>query len=598
MSCALLKIVFFSLIISQIKDIKIPQKNDFINSKSNSFFLDNINYSSKNLPEIFLNNIIFNNETEHNTTIQNDTENNETNKSQSSDEKWWKNERNLAIFYTVFTVVVFFSLISIAFDFNEDKKIIKFYDSTSSEKACNIYKRYKRLKNTKIVGFAFYLFKYIHPILNIFTIYYYNHPRYIRFLIEIIKIQLYFLLSPKPIKGFCSNENKNLVFLILYSFAISTIIYIIIELLTIKFRKIRRNIWKPRLEYLRKYVYYTIKKDVLFNSKWQSIKKRLVTYCRVCGNSILLNKPQDKYEIYMEDKKYNTNSRKLSNLSSLNKEKSSPMQNCEDIPNEIMRESLVDLGLSYGKMSDTKSIFFSNITNSNKNINKSRSRGFSTFSKNVNNFVIDYSVNPFSFSKYGQNRLPLKSVQKIEDIRNKYILNKTEMKYDENIDINEVAKTYKNLEIEHLDNYTFISTHSMINYLRSSNNDSSKIIKNVFINLLFLIILVLINFLLMKVYDSSKSDITIVSGLKQIDPDDCNIYWFIMVLIQLIVVNSLMNLVLSLLISFMIFHFYGKHKKHFFTRIFFNIFVEKYMRYLFKIRLLIYKYDKELQFIE
>ena len=68
---------------------------------------------------------------------------------------------------------------------------------------------------------------------------------------------------------------------------------------------IRRNIIKPKLENLRKYVYYTIKKDVLFNSKWHALRNRMLTYFRICGNSILIKKKIDKYGKYVNNKQFN-----------------------------------------------------------------------------------------------------------------------------------------------------------------------------------------------------------------------------------------------------------------------------------------------------
>ena len=553
MSRTSLKIFLFAMIISQIKDISIPQKDNFFHNKNITFPQNNINYPSKN----FLGQLL-----KDNNTIEWDIE--------------LTKKLDQLIFYISFSIITIFSLILIFIDIEEDKKIINFYNFTNIKKADYIYQKYKKIKNKKVLRFALQLAKYHHPIGNILTMYDFNHPRYIRFLIEIIKIQLYLLIS--PLFFVCTN---NIYVQFLYSLIVSFILYIFTEIITIEFRKIRKNIWKPRLEYLRKYVYYNIKKDVLFNSKWQSVKKRLVTYCRVCGDSILINKPQDKYEIYMQDKKYNNNSRSFVNLSKSNEGKLPSMQNYKESRNE----SLTELSLFYGKMSDENSIFFTNISNHNKNEYKNRNKTSSTSSKTEDNFVIDYSINPFAISKHGQNRLPLKKVLKIEDIRNKYILNKTEIKYDQTVDIYDIEKIFKNLEIESLDNYTFISNFTVINYLRSSNNDSYKIMKNILINLLFLCILIIVNFLLICV-------------LKNIENKLNWHYWYILIFVQLILVNFLAHFVLCLFISFMLFHYYGKHKKNYMIKMFFKIFVEKYMRYLFKIKLLIQKYDKEFQFIK
>ena len=47
-------------------------------------------------------------------------------------------------------------------------------------------------------------------------------------------------------------------------------------------------------------------------------------------------------------------------------------------------------------------------------------------------FRISKGAEPFSFSKYGINNMKLKTVKKIEDIKNRYINKKKEIKFDEN----------------------------------------------------------------------------------------------------------------------------------------------------------------------
>ena len=66
---------------------------------------------------------------------------------------------------------------------------------------------------------------------------------------------------------------------------------------------------------------------------------------------------------------------------------------------------------------------------------------------------------------------------------------------------------------------------------------------------------------------------------------------------QIIVFNFIIHYLFALFTSFVIFKYYGYNKKNC-QKIIFNLFIEKYMIYIYRIRLLIKKYNKELEFIE
>ena len=107
MSRTSLKIFLFAMIISQIKDISIPQKDNFFHNKNITFPQNNINYPSKN----FLGQLLKDNNTEIN-TIEWDIELNK--------------KLDQLIFYISFSIITIFSLILIFIDMAEDKKIINF----------------------------------------------------------------------------------------------------------------------------------------------------------------------------------------------------------------------------------------------------------------------------------------------------------------------------------------------------------------------------------------------------------------------------------------------------------------------------------------
>ena len=171
--------------------------------------------------------------------------------------------------------------------------------------------------------------KYTYPFFNIFFIYNYDHPRYHRYLIFLISILTNFFISNIFYYLFFKTEEKksepNLFLIFIFSLFASFIIYIFTQLITIKilgYDKKRKNIWKPKLESIKKYIYYTVKKDILFNSKWHSIKNRIFSYTRICGNTILNTKINDKYKNYM-DNKIRNNATTLCDSSSLLSEHSS-----------------------------------------------------------------------------------------------------------------------------------------------------------------------------------------------------------------------------------------------------------------------------------
>ena len=411
-------------------------------------------------------------------------------------------------------IISIISIILICIDLYEDKKNIKKYNLTINLKA---NEEYKKLKKTFIArsqfNFSLFLMKYIYPPLSLFYIYNYDYPRYIRFVISIIQylISAFFCICIVYIPIYWSNPNiKNddnqgptvdiilikiffsIVFLMFYRF-----IYHLIVRYLLNYDDKNRNIFKSKYENLRKYVYYSIKKDILFNSKWRTIRNRIISYNRICGNSILINKKLDKYGKYAVNKiMYKTsNINKISNYLSCNS---------LTIGQERDFETKSDLSERLLPPSNSLNPKIKESKNLKNNINSSISQIKENFKNNDNLYIIK-SIESFSFSKFGINNMKLKSVQKIEDIKNRYIINKNEIKYDETLDVHSYVKTYDNLEIEALENYTYISTDKMINKLNKINSNSNRILINLFINFILLIFLLLITQGLFHLYFQTKS---------------------------------------------------------------------------------------------
>ena len=495
---------------------------------------------------------------------------------------------SLIIFFSTFCLATTVSVFLILVDLKEDKNIVKTYNLATKERA---YQEFNNLKNTyitkNIFKFACFLMKYTYPFLNIFTIYNFDHPRYIRFFIVLIKIVFNFLISFLLFLIFDNQKKEDFPQIILsfiYSIIASFIIYIITELITkkyLEYDKIRRDIWKPKFENLRKYIFYTVKKDILFNSKWHYIKNRMISYTRICGNIILRDKPDDKYKTYANNKIRSYRAALSENIPS---QSSGTSQNGEDKESELFAEKF------------TANTFNIKAKNSNILLGYHMRRKKTFFAKaNDNNInarlYIEKGVQSFSISKLGQNNLKLRTVQKIEDIRNRYIINNNESKFDETLEVNSFVKTYDNLEIETLENYTYISTESTNTQLHNTNSETNKIFLNLITTLLVLLILALADFCLIWIYKliQDKSDFDNLKFLR---------FCFIPVIFQIIFFNFFWNYFINLMISFFIFKCYGYQKRRFLYKIIFKLFVEKYIKYIYRIRLLIIKYNKELEFID
>ena len=485
------------------------------------------------------------------------------------------------IFGTLFIATII-STILVFFDLNEDNKILNTYSLSNKERT---KLEYKKLKNTfinsNIFIYSFFIMKYTYPLLNILYIYNYDHPRYHRYLIFIICILTNFFISIIFYKFFSQKE----YLFFNYSLFASFIIYIFSQLITIKIFRYdikRKEIWKPKLESLKKYIYYTVKKDILFNSKWHSIKNRILSYTRICGNTILNLKNSDKYKTYI-DNKIRNNSATLSDNTSISSGHSSHNSKKDK---EIFLDNYISTTYNI-KEKENNNLLLDN------NRRKKTYFGKNNEKDNNSSFVFDKSIESFSFSKLGQNNIKLKTLKRIEGIRNRYILNRNDIKFDETLDVSIYAKTYNNLEIETLENYTYISTDSISKQLNNNtkNNKSSnsKIIYHSLIpTFVLLLFLTIINVGLYYFINQEKEN----------DLDLDNLHYFIFIaLLQIIVFNFIIHYLFGLFISFMIFKYYGYRKKNC-QKLIFNLFIEKYMIYIYKIRLLIKKYNKELEFIE
>ena len=577
MKTKIVYIILFLLINIQIVYSKLQEKD------KKDFSLDELNKYNNINNNNFLGKSENNSETYNNIIL-----------SSENNVKWF-NLHNID-YFTYFHLILCFllvpalSIILILIDMKQDKTIKKNIGLPSNEKVKNEYNLFKKsfIISAKYL-FSWFLFKYHYPITNIIFVYNYNHPRYIRLIIYITTILfntliISILLIQIMGQSIYSYYNfGNILVSLIFTFIISIIMDFALNFISkfiFEFHLIRREIFKTKLEILRRYIYYVVKKDILFNSKWHLIRNRMITYYRLCGPLLLNQVKKNKYQRYVKNKLKEP--ARENALFSISEDKS--FNNSSFLINTLNKSDI----LKEVNEIDTKE---NKIEISNK---KRKSAELEDIKEKLNEkdkkskFRISKGAEPFSFSKYGINNMKLKTVKKIEDIKNRYINKKKEIKFDETIEIDKEVKIFENLDIESLEGYTYISTDAMIDKINIIKTNSNKMIINIFTNAILLIIMLLVNLalLILELGETARN------------PNISIRDFFLIIFFESIIVNFIIHKVICLFIAFSIHKFYGKKKRNCCYKLIFNIYYEKYIRYLYRIRLLITKYQKELNFIE
>ena len=577
MKTKIVYIILFLLINIQIVYSKLQEKD------KKDFSLDELNKYNNINNNKFLGKSENNSETYNNIIL-----------SSENNVKWF-NLHNID-YFTYFHLILCFllvpalSIILILIDMKQDKTIKKNIGLPSNEKVKNEYNLFKKsfIISAKYL-FSWFLFKYHYPITNIIFVYNYNHPRYIRLIIYITTILfntliISILLIQIMGQSIYSYYNfGNILVSLIFTFIISIIMDFALNFISkfiFEFHLIRREIFKTKLEILRRYIYYVVKKDILFNSKWHLIRNRMITYYRLCGPLLLNQVKKNKYQRYVKNKLKEP--ARENALFSISEDKS--FNNSSFLINTLNKSDI----LKEVNEIDTKE---NKIEISNK---KRKSAELEDIKEKLNEkdkkskFRISKGAEPFSFSKYGINNMKLKTVKKIEDIKNRYINKKKEIKFDETIEIDKEVKIFENLDIESLEGYTYISTDAMIDKINIIKTNSNKMIINIFTNVILFIIMLLVNLalLLLELGETARN------------PNNPIRDFFLVIFFYSIIINFIIHKVICLFIAFSIHKFYGKKKRNCCYKLIFNIYYEKYIRYLYRIRLLITKYQKELNFIE
>ena len=271
-------ILFIIFINRYLVDSKLLEKNTFLdelylNNIDNNKFLGKYNKIDK---------------------ISNNNSNNNFISLESKNFNNWFHLKNISFFTYFhlslsFLIVPLLSILLIFIDTCGDKSIKANLSLPSNMK---VKIEYNLFKNTYIIRakylFSWLLFKYL-----------------ILFVIELLSNTLITSLLVLAVqKQIIENifKFRAIMISIVFSLIVSVIMHFILDFtykFLFEFHYIRREIFKSKFEILRKYIYYIVKKDILFNSKWNSIRNRMFTYYRVCGPLLLKQVKRNKYQKYV-----------------------------------------------------------------------------------------------------------------------------------------------------------------------------------------------------------------------------------------------------------------------------------------------------------
>lgn len=493
-----------------------------------------------------------------------------------------------SIILSSLALITFFSISFIFYEFYEEKKNIHNILNPSI-RVQKEYDYFNRLRRSGKCIFALYILYFKYSFLNVFSTYKYNHPRYIRFYYEIIKILLNILLSLIPIYYFCPYEiSSNYPYTsdyftfnffdslksFLYSFAASIIIFLVFLVVNkiFDFRHMRRLIWKPRKDIIKYWVYGYFKKEPMFHRKLHRVKVRMLAFANLCGRYVLKNKPKDKYAYYLEYK-----------ISSQNPNASISDYDFNSYPYYKVGTST---NFSNNKIPIIKDKFVIKYQ-TDKNLKTNLYKDFDIDNKNENininkKLFITKGCKPFMLSSTAKaNHISMWNIYRIESVKNRYMFINRD--YYRNASSQTIK--YINLNIQTLNNYTYMLSNDLYYNKLNQLFGKSKITIIRFMNFLLFFTLLIID----------VGIVILVSELYEQYENYLIMNWLIPVLVQIIIFNFVINFIFALFSTFLLFTYYKTKKYNCVCNCIFNIFVEKYMKYLFKIRTLIKKYYKDFE---
>ena len=225
-----------------------------------------------------------------------------------------------------------------------------------------------------------------------------------------------------------------------------------------------------------------------------------------------------------------------------------------------------------------KDTSLSNISNLNiNNINNS----FDSFKESRKaKLKIEKASKFFIIQSKIKEQISMKTLHKFESIKLKYFINEEKMG-DENSRHDTNVIKYVDLDIDSQKNYSYIPSNKLSKNTIVSTDNKSKLGMTIMVNIILFFTLLIIDIFIILVFKSiyEEYEERIISS------------WLLPVIFQITIFNFIINYLFALLSSIFLFNFYGKRKKKNCISFIFNIFVEKYMIYFYKIRALINKYN-------
>ena len=300
----------------------------------------------------------------------------------------------------------------------------------------------------------------------------------------------------------------------------------------------------------------------------------MLAYAKVCGKNILSKKEVDKYSLYLEYKlAYN---QKLNMLCNPNIGKKSSKY--DNIELDLMQGSNLLPSHENNINTNEKDTSLSSISNLNiNNMNNS----LASFNENrKEKLKIEEASKFFIMPSKIAEQISMKTLHKFESIKLKYFINDEKIG-DGNSCYNSNVIKYVELDIDSQKNYSYIPSNNLSKNKIISKDNKSKLGMTIMVNIILFFTLIIIDMLIILVFNSiyEEYEERIISS------------WLIPVIIQITIFNFIINYLFSLLSTILLFNFYGKRKKKNCFTFIFNLFVEKYMIYFYKIRSLINKYN-------
>ena len=483
---------------------------------------------------------------------------------------------SLTIILSSLGLIGFFSFFLLIYDLLEDRQREKLNKSSEIKKVEFEYKQCRCLKGCGTFKFAWLITYFKNPFMNVFSIYNYDHPRYFRFFMQIFCCLLTLVLSILPylFKKFKRKESAinnrsfaernlsihNIPALLmekLFSFLYSVVSYIIVKIIfgifsaILQFKSIRRKVWKPKKDILTNYIYNEVKKEYLVNEKWNLIRLRILSFSRICSWKLLEKKSKGKLANY-----------------SLLKQGFTSRKNYEEAKKG---GSLVDMRASnIGKPNYNNDIVVPLIPPGQKDLLEENNPEEGIVQPSENKLCRCQGVKPFTLNKKGQSLLSISGLQKLQMIRNRYIYPVAAKQNG--------SKEKDTFEIEKTENYTFIS---LINPKESG--DGCRIFKAMIMDIILVFLLAVLYTIIFNLftYVYQEYEGNLISA------------WLIPSIINITIVSFIINYGVNLIRAFMLIHFSGKRKNNCFMKLIFALFIEKYLVYLNKIRMLITKYPED-----